>query len=576
MKNLKIFIVLFIMILGTRLAAQEARKVIQEAMEQEISRDLKELRLEGMKNPFYIASTTADVNMFSIHSTLGALIRLTETPNRISYNNQVLVGDYNNNNLNFSNPKASSYFYQTMSMLPQDNSVQELRRRLWTSFDRGYKLSAELYESKQSTLKSKTQDDDAMGLPDYTSAEKVMVEKPEISVKFDNQKLIAYSNAVSAAFVPYKTLTGSWVRFVGYKANVYYLNSEGSKASYPTSVLRMVVQAETQASNGEVFELYKIYHALSESDLPSKEEVIKDAQILAETLAQLKAAPIFDDVYNGPVLFEGQAASEAVRKTMFYAKNDNLCAVRKQVTGNSGMNPSAQTKVSADDRIDKKVSAEGLNVIAKPQMYSYNGIQLVGAYPIDMEGIVPSQETILIGNGILKNLLCGRTPTVKMKQSNGHLRVPFTTLNPMIVPSVIDVDFKTSYPKDELKKKLIEMAKAEGLNYALVVRMMTPNLSDLKLVYSVDVNTGEEKIIRSAGFKGLTMNDLRKIVCASNQKIVMNTTAGEDLAHRFDYPNGCPATFITPDAFLFKEIEITKVLKPNMAKLPVVKNPMEM
>jgi hypothetical protein len=437
-------------------------------------------------------------------------------------------------------------------------------------------LSAELFEAKQSTLKSKTQEDDVVGLPDYTSAEKVLVEKPEISMKFDHQKLIAYSNAVSTAFVPYKSLTGSWVRLVGYKANVYYSNSEGSKASYPSSVLRVVVQAETQAANGEVFELFKIYHALSESDLPLKEEVIKDARMLAETLAKLKEAPIFNDVYIGPVLFEGQAASEAVRKTMFYARNDNLCAVRKQVTGNTGMNPSVQSKISADDRIDKKVSAEGLNVIAKPQMYSYNGIQLVGAYPIDMEGIVPSQETILIENGILKNLLCGRTPTVKMKQSNGHLRVPFLTLNPMIVPSVIDVDFKASYPKDELKKKLIEMAKAEGLSYALVVRMMTPNLSDLKLVYSVDVNTGEEKLIRSAGFKGLTMNDLRKIVGAGDQKIVMNTTAGEDLAHKFDYPNGCPATFITPDAFLFKEIEITKVLKPNMAKLPVVKNPLEM
>jgi hypothetical protein len=576
MKNLKIYFVLFIMIIGTGLAAQEARKVIHEAMEQEISRDLKDLHLEGMRDPFYISSNTADINLFSIQSSLGALIRLTESPNRIAFNNQVLVGDYKINNLNFSNPKASSYFYQTMSLLPQDNSVQELRRRFWTSFDRGYKLSAELFESKQSTLKSKTQEDDVVGLPDYTSAEKVLVEKPEISVKFDNQKLIAYSNAVSAAFVPYKSLTGSWVRIVGYKANVYYSNSEGSKASYPSSVIRMVVQAETQAANGEVFELYQIYHALSEADLPLKEEVIKDARMLAETLAKLKDAPIFNDVYIGPVLFEGQAASEAVRKTMFYARNDNLCAVRKQVTGNTGTNTSIQQKVSADDRIDKKISAEGLNVIAKPQMYSYNGIQLVGAYPIDMEGIVPSQETILIENGILKNLLCGRTPTVKMKQSNGHLRVPFLTLNPMIVPSVIDVDFKASYPKDELKKKLIEMAKAEGLSYALVVRMMTPNLSDLKLVYSVDVNTGEEKLIRSAGFKGLTMNDLRKIVGAGNQKIVLNTTAGEDLAHKFDYPNGCPATFITPDAFLFKEIEITKVIKPNMAKLPVVKNPLEM
>jgi hypothetical protein len=146
----------------------------------------------------------------------------------------------------------------------------------------------------------------------------------------------------------------------------------------------------------------------------------------------------------------------------------------------------------------------------------------------------------------------------------------------MIVPGVIDVDYKAAVSKEELKKKLIETAKAEGLNYALIVRSMTPNQSELKLVYRVDINTGEEKLIRSAGFKGLTLNDLRKIAGASDQKMVLNTAAGEDLAHKYDYANGCPATFITPDAFLFKEIEVNKATKPNMAKLPVVKNPLEM
>ena len=100
-------------------------------------------------------------------------------------------------------------------------------------------------------------------------------------------------------------------------------------------------------------------------------------------------------------------------------------------------------------------------------------------------------------------------------------------------------------------------------------------MSELKKVYKVDVKTGEEKLIRSAAFKGLTLNDLRKIAGAGNQKIVLNTTAGEDIQHKFDFVNGCPATFITPDAFLFKDIEINKVSKPNMAKLPIVKNPLE-
>ena len=218
MKNIITYIVLIIILSSTSLQAQEAKKAIHEAMEQEISRNLKNLHLAGMKDPFYIGLDVADINFVAIHSSLGALIRLYESPNRIAYNNQVLVGDYTNNNLNFSDAKASSYYLQTFSMLPQDNSAQELKRRLWMTFDRGYKLSTEIYESKQSALKSKTQENDIVGLPDFSSSEKVLVEKPEIALKFDAPKLTAYSNAVSAAFKSYKSLSGSWVRLVGYKA----------------------------------------------------------------------------------------------------------------------------------------------------------------------------------------------------------------------------------------------------------------------------------------------------------------------------------------------------------------------
>jgi hypothetical protein len=192
-----------------------------------------------------------------------------------------------------------------------------------------------------------------------------------------------------------------------------------------------------------------------------------------------------------------------------------------------------------------------------------------------MDGIVP-QETSLIENGILKNLLCGRTPTGKIKQPNGHVRVPLTTLNPIVVPGIIEVDYKDAVLKDELKTRLIEMAKEEGLDYALIVREMTSNMSELKKVYKVDVNTGAETLVRSAAFKGLTLNDLRKISGAGNKKIVLNTTTGEDIQHKMDFVNGCPATFISPDAILFKDIEVSKVNKPNMAKLPVVKNPLEL
>jgi hypothetical protein len=576
MKNLKLYIVLVPFAVSFSLIAQETKKVLHQAMEQEISRNMQNLHLAGMKDPFYIGLDIIDFNMLAVHSSLGALIKLTESPTRVAFNNQVLVGDYNNNNLNYLDAKATTYFLRTLGTLPLDNSLSEVQRRLWLLFDRAYKLSAEIYESKQSALKTSTLTDDIAGLPDYGKGDKVLIEKPEISLKFNNETLMKYANEISLSLKSYKFISNSWVRIVGCKANIYYSNSEGSKATYPSSVLRLVVNIETQTANGELLELYQMYHALNEADMPAKEKVIKDVQTMAETLAELKIAPVFDDVYNGPVLFEDQAAGEVVRKTMFYARNENLFSVRKPIMGGPAGNQPPQNKISTDDRIDKKVSNEGLNVKAKSTMTEYNGISLIGSYPIDMDGIIPPKETTLIENGVLKNLLCGRIPTAKMKASNGHLRVPLNYPNPMIVPGVIEVDFNNGISKADLKKKLIETAQSEGLAYALIVREMTPNQSELRKVYKVDLKTGNEQLIRSASFSGLVFNDLRKIIGAGNQKRVLNTTAGEDLQHKFDFLSGCPATFITPDAFLLKDIQVNKSNRPVMNKLPVVKNPIEL
>ena len=558
---------------GFNLSAQEASKVFHQAMEQEIARNMKGLHLEGMKDPFYIGINIFDNNSIFVHSSLGALIKSSENAIRISINSRVLVGDYNSNNLNFRN-SFGNYF--GLTGFPADNSIQGIQRALWLMLDKAYKSSTENYVSKQSAIKSTTQNEDISGLPDFTAGEKVLVEKPEASLKFNNDKLIQYANEISATLKSYPYLSSSSVKIAGFKANIYYSNSEGTKATYPTSLIRIIVTAETQAQNGELFELYQIYHALSELDLPPKVQIIQDAKVLAETLVELKNAPVFDDVYNGPVLFEDQAAGEIVRKTMFYAKNENLCAVRIPISGGSGMNSEAQKTISSDDRIGKRISVEGLNVRAKSQMTEYNGIPLVGSFPIDMDGTVPPQEISLVENGILKNMLCGRIPTAKMKTSNGHMRIPLGTLNPSVVPGVVEVKFSNCVSKADLRKKLLETAQSEGLDYAIIVRELTPNLSELRKTYKVDVKTGKEQLVRSAGIKAITMNDLRKIIGAGDKNSVLNTTAGEDLYLKGESLNGCPVSFITPDAFLFREMEVIKQSKSNMTKLPLVKNPLEL
>lgn len=549
--------------------AQDPGPILQKAMEERMKRSMETLRLPGMPNPFYIGLNIVDQNMLIIHSSLGSTIKSSTNRMRITRNPMVLVGDYTKNNITGIN----SFSFATRTNIPISDNIDETRRRLWLLFDRSYKNAVNVYTAEQAANKNAVADDWA-NVPDFLPGKVADIKLPLINLDYNKESLEKYANAISAELKNYPQITYSWVRIAGIKANIYFSNTEGSKASYPNSIVRLVVNAETLSDEGEKLELYKTYHLKTEADLPPLDQVLKETRELAATLLEMKKAPAFNDVYNGPVLFEGPAAAEVVRKTMFYAQQENLFAKRER-RANPQMPDRSANKISTELRIDTRISPENMTVKAVPKKTEFNGVQLLGAYPVDMEGTVPSDELVMVENGVLKNLLCGRTPTLKMKESNGHLRVPSVSGATIIAPGVVEVDYKNGVSKEELKTQLMERAKADGLSYAIIVREMTSNLSELRQIFKVDVNTGEETRIRSVTFNSLVLNDLRKIVGASNQKQVLNTTGGEDTNHRIDYLSGCPATFITPDAFLFKDLEISKSTKPAQNKLPVVKNPLE-
>lgn len=569
MINHKKYIVLFFLLISAVVMAQNSDAMFHKMMEEQMNKSMQSLRLPGMPNPFYIGLNIVDQNRIIVYSSLGSLIKASETRLRGTQNLHVMVGDYKNNNLNGN----VMYMPLARANFSTGDCSDEVRRRLWLSFDRAYKGAVNMYSAEQSANKN-TVADEWTDVPDFLPGKVIQVTQPLVDLNYENEKLIRYTNAISAVMKAYPQITYSWVRLTGTKANIYYSNTEGSKASYPSTILRLVINAETQTDDGEKLELYRTYHVKTESELPPIEQVSNEARDIVNTLLEMKKAPVFNDVYNGPVLFEGPAAAEVVRKTMFYAQQENLFAKRERRT-NPQMPDRSANKISTELRIDTRISPENMTVKAVSKKTEFNGVQLLGAYPVDMEGTIPPDELVIIENGVLKNLLCGRMPTLKMKESNGHLRVPFYSGASFIAPGVVEVDYNNAVSKEELKKQLMERAKADGLNYAIIVREMTSNLSELRQLFKVDVNTGEETRIRSVSFNSLVLNDLRKIIGASDQKQVLNTTGGEDTNHRIDYMSGCPATFITPDAFLFKDLEISKSTKPLLNKLPVVKNPLE-
>jgi len=88
-----------------------------------------------------------------------------------------------------------------------------------------------------------------------------------------------------------------------------YLNSEGNAYTKQSLIVALTVRAGTQAADGMPLRDVLVFFGRDLEDLPPTEELSASIEALGERLVRLRNAPLVD-LYNGPVLFEGQAAAE--------------------------------------------------------------------------------------------------------------------------------------------------------------------------------------------------------------------------------------------------------------------------
>ena len=77
-----------------------------KAMQDEMNRNIENLKLDKLKSPFYLSYLISDANLFSVEAQLGALVKTTDKPFR-NQETSVLVGNHQRNNLNFFNENQS-------------------------------------------------------------------------------------------------------------------------------------------------------------------------------------------------------------------------------------------------------------------------------------------------------------------------------------------------------------------------------------------------------------------------------------------------------------------------------------
>lgn len=568
--------------------AQDA--VIQRAMQDEMQRNIKDLHLDTIAAPYYIAYAIDDGHSLSVSATLGGLLDSSTHHSRL-FDVDVRIGSPKFDNTNFFSVGNGSglRFSGGIEGTTLEDNYDALRRDLWIATDAAYKTAIEDISKKKAAFENKTRTEDTV---DFISAQPYTKDYPPYPFTFEKSRWVALARTLSAIFERYPELQSSKVSITLKNDESYYLNSEGSENTEPSHDVQITVTASTQADDGMPLSDFVSYYVPTPSDLPSDEAMKNAVDSMAKRLTALRTAPVMDE-YTGPVIFTKQASAEVFAQIF----GDAMCSIRRPAVDNPQMQFALQMLAPESpyaNRIGSRILPGGFTVQDKPDENTINGVPTIGGAAIDDEG-VPEQDITLVDHGIMKTLLTCRTPHKKFTTTNGHAwGMPAR-------PAITNLIIKDSKGESmaDLKATLIEQCKARGLDYGvLITRLASPNIyneadndngmamfnrffgsdgASEKVTSPIEAykvyTDGHEELVRGVQISGVGISDFKEMLAGGNDPYVYNTTIRtKAMESPFSVYVIKPATIAAPSV-LFDELSLKKNEGP-FKKLPVVPSPM--
>ena len=511
---------------------------VVQAMKTELKRSMDQLRLDHAQPPYFIEYSVIDVDQFTASASFDALRNRVRVRTRL-VRAVVRVGDY----------KQDSYEGMGqghIDLMPLDDDLLALRRQLWLATDLAYKQAIEALTAKQAKLKQLEVESPA---DDFARTPAVEMLAPEARLDVDENAWVQTLESVSALYrvMPDAQTFESSLHFAA--TNRYLVNSEGTVVRQGSPTYTVTVNATAQAPDGMQLSRGHTVTTPRPQELPSADEFRASAKKALDELQALRAAPLVEDEYRGPVLF-GPSAADSV---FFKLVAPNILG-RKPAPGSP-----ARTLGEYAGSYKGRVLPDFISVTDDPTATTAQGRALMGTYAVDDEG-VRAQAVTLIDKGELVSYLVGRQPIRDFPASNGHGRAG-TSPAPAPAISNLFVRAGVTFSTAELTKKLLDLCAQRSLAYCYRVTNANQNLVP-SLLYKVYVKDGHEELVRGAVFGELDTRALRNEIVA----------VGDD--YKTSNSNVAPVHSVVAPSILFEELQV-KRSNANKQKLPVYGPPPE-
>lgn len=503
--------------------------IIFSAMKDEQQRNLHALSLPGEAKPYYLSYTLGRYRRFQAMASLGGVTNSLLLPWSLSGGTQLFLGNYQHNS-------DIQYMGQIGNVfLPLEADYDNIRRGLWASSDQMYRYALNTLTQKTNFLKQNPLPEAEAAVPDMQELPAaIRIAERTKPYEIDMSAIEGLTSRLSAIFKEYKDIFNSSVVINGTDMDIYRLTTEGQQLKLPQGNVSVIVTAEVRTAEGTTLKDTYAVEAEIPSDLPSEEELAKGIRTFADRLLRLKSAPLVDEYYTGPVLFEEGAVSTVFERAMLGA--GGLIAMRSL----------APTPGTLDQLLGRKVVDPRITIKNYTSMKEYNGQPLRGHYETDAYGVEPRKEMTLVDKGIFKNMLNGHIPTLKVPSTTGSDRFMVEPASLASQPNfgTVHISVEKGTSPDKLKKELLKAAKTEGLEYAYIVRRISEGNS---LIYRVDVKDGKETQMRVSGMGIPALTKLASLKGISSDERVKNYML-----------NNTPVSLIYPSGMIVGDVEINR------------------
>lgn len=516
--------------------------VLLGAMIAEAERTAKDLTLPGAPGTAWVTVSVRDEESFQTAANFGA-VEVERSSRGRPTAVEVVVGDtgLNSGRLAATNGLGVPPAIQRPRLVV-DDLVVPIRRDIWLSADAAYKAAVARLWMKVAGRKNAGGEAPP---PDWTDAEPVVALDGSAPPSIDRERLREIARRASARLRGLGDLRFGQVVAATDQGRVRLVDTKGTRVVQPEGHSVVYAWADLVRPDGvRVFDRLQ-WVARSESDLPDV-AVISDAveAMGRSVVARGMVRPY--DFYEGPVVFEGEAASDLFR----YLLPPALLGTPPEP------DPAASwtEQNRRGPRLGRRVLPAGWTVRDDPGAIAAGGL---GAYAVDAQGVRPRPVT-LVDDGYVRDLLMTRVPRPELSTSTGHARGGFGTDADARFTSWT-VGAPEALADAAFDKQAESLAIAARLDRWLVVRRVEqgwegnlPRPTDAVWRFA----DGHEEPVLLLEFHGVDRTLLRDIVAVAGAPRVHRYLAPGGAWERAGTTAGLPTTLKAPGRVLIDLMEL--------------------